>query len=204
MTPERFGHGLVLGKFYPPHRGHKHLIESAAARCDAVTVLVMAASCESIPLADRVGWLRADLASLPAVVVTGVRCDAPVDFADPMAWDAQLAVMRAALRQAGQRPMDAVFSSEPYGAELARRLGGCHVAVDPARRAVPVSASRIRADPAGCWHHLTPAVRAGLAARVVVVGAESTGTTAIARGLAARYRDRGGAWARTRCVPEAG
>lgn len=41
-------------------------------------------------------------------------------------------------------------------------------------------------------------------ARVVVVGAESTGTSAIAELLGEEYRRRGGVWARTRCVTEAG
>src|SRR5690606_31059858 len=43
-----------------------------------------------------------------------------------------------------------------------------------------------------------------LARRVVVVGAESTGTTTLARALAAHYARRGGVWAATRWVPEYG
>lgn len=216
MTAATFGHGLVVGKFYPPHLGHEHLIRSAARRCAAVTVLVMAARCETIPLADRVAWLRASLTGVAGVTVTGVRCDVPVDFADPNIWAAQVAVIRAALRLGSQaradgpRPIaaqprvDAVFTSEPYGAELACWLGARHVQVDQGRASVPVSATQVRSDPAGRWHYLAPPVRAGLAARVVVLGAESTGTTTIARALAGHFRSVGGAWARTRCVPEAG
>jgi nicotinamide riboside kinase len=54
------------------------------------------------------------------------------------------------------------------------------------------------------WDQLIGPAQAGLAARVVVLGAESTGTTTIAELLAAHYRQRGGAWAHTVCVPEAG
>lgn len=197
-------HGLVVGKFYPPHRGHHFLIEQAAARCAQVTVLVMAAGCETLALADRVAWLRAGCAGLPGVTVAGVRCDVPTDFSDAAVWTAQVAVMRAALERGGRPPVDAVFSSEAYGTELAARLSAGHVSVDPGRRAVPVSASQIRANLAGCWDDLTDPVRAGLAARVVVVGAESTGTSTIAGLLAGHYRLRGGPWARTRCVAEAG
>jgi HTH-type transcriptional repressor of NAD biosynthesis genes len=92
-----FAHGLVIGKFYPPHRGHQHLIDSAARACTQVTVLVMAARCETIALADRVAWLRAACRDRPAVTVTGVTCDVPVDYRDPAIWTAQVAVMRAAL-----------------------------------------------------------------------------------------------------------
>jgi HTH-type transcriptional regulator, transcriptional repressor of NAD biosynthesis genes len=199
-----FPHGLVVGKFYPPHRGHQYLIERAAALCARVTVLVMAAGSETLPLADRVAWLQASCARRPAVTVAGVRCDVPVDFGSTAIWAAQLAVMRAALEGNERPPVDAVVSSEPYGDELAARFGAKHVCIDPGRASVPVSASQIRRDLAGCWDDLLAPVRAGLAARVIVVGAESTGTSTIASSLAGEYRRRGGVWARTRCVTEAG
>jgi len=200
----QFSSGLVVGKFYPPHRGHLNLIEAAAAQCRRVTVLVMAARAETVPLADRVAWLRAACAGLPAVTVAGVPCDVPVDFASEAVWAAQVAVMSAALEGRGLPGPDAVFSSEPYGDELAVRVRARHVCVDPGRVMVPVSATQIRADLAGGWDQLVGPAQAGLAVRVVVLGAESTGTTTIAGLLAAYYRQRGGAWARTVCVPEAG
>jgi HTH-type transcriptional regulator, transcriptional repressor of NAD biosynthesis genes len=200
----RLGHGLVVGKFYPPHRGHQYLIGQAAARCAQVTVLVMAAGCETLPLADRVSWLQAACGGLPTVTVIGVRCDVPVDFGDEAIWAAQVAVMRAALGGNGRPRVDTIFSCEPYGDELAAWFGAEHVCIDLGRSAVPVSATRIRPEVALHWDDLISAAQAGLAARVVVVGAESTGTSTIAGLLADHYRRRGGAWARTRCVTEAG
>jgi HTH-type transcriptional regulator, transcriptional repressor of NAD biosynthesis genes len=202
--PGPFGHGLIVGKFYPPHLGHLRLITQAAVGCHAVTVLVMAARSETLPVQDRVAWLRAACAGHSGVTVSGIACDVPVDFGDPVIWAAQVAVIRAALDRDRRPPVDAVFTSEDYGPELARRLGADHVAVDPARRTVPVSGSRLRADLSGHWEYLADAAQAALAARVVVVGAESTGTSTIAAMLAMHYRARGGAWGRTRCVTEAG
>ena len=199
-----FPSGLVVGKFYPPHHGHLHLIEAAAARCRELTVLVMAACAETVPLAERVAWLRQACGGLPAVTVIGVPCDVPVDFGSGPVWAAQVAVMIAALEGNGLAPPGAVFSSEPYGDGLAARLGAQHVCVDPGRVTVPVSASQVRADLAGNWELLIGPAQAGLAARVVVLGAESTGTSTIAELLAAHYRQRGDAWSRTRCVPKAG
>jgi NadR type nicotinamide-nucleotide adenylyltransferase len=201
---EPFRHGLVVGKFYPPHLGHHHLVSVAADRARLVTVLVMAAAAESLPLSERVGWMRAAHADRPTVRIVGVPCDAPVDYSDDTVWTAQVTLMRVAAAQGTDVPVDAVFSSEQYGDELAARLGAVHVPVDPQRRAVPVSGTQVRRDPAGCWHLLAPATRAGLAVRVVAVGAESTGTTTVAEQLAEHYRARGGAWTRTRCVPEYG
>ena len=42
-------HGLVIGKFYPPHAGHHLLISTAAACSGRVTVLVLSHEVESIP-----------------------------------------------------------------------------------------------------------------------------------------------------------
>ncbi|GAA1599017.1 AAA family ATPase [Streptomyces globosus] len=194
-----YGHGLVLGKFYPPHAGHHHLVDTAAAQCDRLTVLVCAASVESVPLADRVAWMR-DAHPQPGVRVVGAVDDIPVDLHDPAVWDAHMAVFRKAVPE----PVDAVFTSEEYGTELARRFGAREVLVDPARSRFPVSGTAVRADPVGCWPHLGPAVRAALARRVVVLGAESTGTTTLSRELAAHYRARGGVWAATGWVAEYG
>ncbi|MFF5976379.1 AAA family ATPase [Streptomyces sp. NPDC012769] len=193
----RFGHGLVLGKFYPPHAGHHHLVRTARERCDRLTVLVCASSVESVPLADRVAWMRE---IHPDALVVGAVDDHPVDLHDPEVWDAHMAVFRAAVPET----VDAVFTSEPYGEELARRFGAASVCVDPHRLRHPVSGTAVRADPVAHWDRLEAPVRAALTRRVVVLGAESTGTTTLALALADHYRRRGGVWAGTRCVPEYG
>ncbi|MFE7750305.1 AAA family ATPase [Streptomyces sp. NPDC057428] len=193
----RHGHGLVLGKFYPPHAGHHHLVRTARDRCERLTVLVCAASVESVPLADRVAWMRE---AHPDARVVGTVDDIPMDLNDTAVWDAHMAVFAAAVPE----PVDAVFSSETYGAELARRFGAESVLVDPGRTLFPVSGTAVRADPAGCWDYLEPPVRAALTRRVVVLGAESTGTTTLALALAEHYRRRGGTWARTGYVAEYG
>lgn len=193
----RFGTGLVIGKFYPPHAGHHALIEAAAAACDQVTVVVAPASHESVPLELRLAWLRE--AAPPNVRFAGVYDDHPVDYADPLAWEHHVGVFRAA---AGSDRFDAVFSGEAYGEELARRFHA--VAVTEDRGVIDVSGTAVRADPVAHWDLLGPGVRSWLTRRVIVVGAESTGTTTMAQALARQFRLRGGVWARTRWVPEYG
>lgn len=205
-------HALVIGKFYPPHAGHLHLIDTARAACERVTVVVMAAACESVPLEQRVTWLRDTYRDTPQVEVVGVSDDVEVDYGSPTAWDAHVALMEAALARATVRAgrpsahacVDLVVTSEPYGAELAHRLGARELCVDRERSSFPVSGTAVRADPVAHWSHLPAAVRGGLARRVVVLGAESTGTTTVSTLLAERLRARGGVWAHTRWVPEYG
>ncbi|CCH29797.1 AAA family ATPase [Actinosynnema sp. NPDC047251] len=198
-----FTHSLVLGKFYPPHAGHHHLIRTAVARSARVTVAVLASSVESIPLASRVRWLRAEHAGTPGLVILGDVDDHPMDFHSDPVWELHMGVARAVLARRAildgdpaSAPVDAVFSSEHYGDEMAKRLGARHVLVDRERVAHPVSGTAVRADPRAFWPHLAPATRIGLAARIVVVGAESTGTTTLSRELAAHL---GAPW-----VPEYG
>ncbi len=197
----KYRHGLFIGKFYPPHRGHHQVIRQAAAACERLTVLVMASIAETVPLADRVAWLRAEHAGEERVVVGGIRCDAPMDIGDEQVWQTQVAIMRAGIRAAGQQDkVDAVYSGDSYGPELARRFDAALV---PMTRD-GLSATGVRADPAGLWGDLAPATRAGLTTRIVLVGAESTGTTTISRLLADHYGRLGAPWARTAWVGEYG
>jgi HTH-type transcriptional regulator, transcriptional repressor of NAD biosynthesis genes len=190
----RFAHALVLGKFYPPHAGHHALIRAAAARSVRTTVAVLASSVESIPLADRVAWLTEEHAEDAGVAIIGDLDDHPINFDDDAIWDLHTGIAAAVLarraiaeRDPAAAHADVVFSSEKYGPELARRLGATHVLLDLDRVAHPVSGTAVRADPAGRWHELAPATRAGLAARIVVLGAESSGTTTLSRDLAAHF-----------------
>src|SRR4051794_23510707 len=189
-----------MGKFYPPHAGHHALIRRAARECDRVVVAVVASVAESIPLADRVAWLAAEHAEDGNVRIVGTRCDAPLDLTDDVVWRAHVAVVAAAARAGGAATVDAVCSDEEYGAALAARLGAKHVRVERDGR----SSTAVRRDLAAMWDVLAPATRAGLTTRVVVLGAESTGTTTVAAALAERFKARGGVWARTECVAEYG
>ncbi|MER7534486.1 AAA family ATPase [Streptomyces sp. NPDC097704] len=169
---KRYGHGLVPGRFHPPHAGHHHLVRTARDRCERLTVLVRGSSTEPLPLEDRVDWMRE---IHPDVLVVGGE------------------------EYTGPEQVDAVFTSEPYGDGLGRRLGAETVHVD---RVPPLSDTAVREDPAAFWDFLEPPVRAALTRRVVVLGAESTGATTMALALADHYRRRGGVWARTRYVPD--
>lgn len=208
----RFRHGLVVGKFLPPHAGHDLLIDAAAAACERVSVVVAGPDGGPVPLVRRAAWLAASHAAQPGVVVLAAVDDHPVDYDSPAVWDAHMAVFETAVARgavlAGLEPaaavVDAVFSSEPYGAELARRLGAANVCVDHGRVRRPCSGTAVRADVIGHWDDLAPSVRAGLALRVVFVGAESTGTTTVSQGVAEALRARGGTWAATAWVGEYG
>ncbi len=185
-----YKHGLVIGKFYPPHKGHNYLIREAARQSEHVTVVAMASSVETISLAERVAWLAEEHASEPNVRIVGVQCEAPVMLTSEPVWRAQIAAMEAAIRQVSTDPVDACFSSETYGVGIAERFGATPVIVDKERITVPISATAVRGDLSAQWNMLSNPTRRGMACRVVVLGSESTGSTTLSKSLAEHYKRR--------------
>jgi NadR type nicotinamide-nucleotide adenylyltransferase len=176
--------GLVIGKFYPPHRGHKLVIDAAIAQTDQAVVIVCAKPSDSIPGEVRGQWLQ-DIHPKARVMVIDDRYDPN----DSQVW------AQNTIRWLGRAP-DVVFTSEDYGDRYAQLMGSKHVSVDRTRERMPVSGTAIRTDPYANWEFIEPAVRGWFAKRVCVVGAESTGTTTLAKALAEQLQ--------TECVEEYG
>lgn len=177
-------HGLVVGKFYPPHKGHKYLIDTAASQVEHLTVIVCDHVSQTIPGELRGAWLREIHPNVDVIVIPD---DLPDDRSDLWAENT--------VRVLGKAP-DVVFTSEDYGEPYARYLGCDHVLVDRQRISVPASGTLIRSEPLEHLDLLEPCVRAYFVKRVCVIGAESTGTTTMAKALADVYR--------TEWVPEFG
>lgn len=172
--------GLIIGKFMPPHRGHRHLVEFALHRVDALTVIIFTKRHEPIPGALRAAWVRL---LFPEATVLHVEEEHPVDFQNPGVWDLWIGAIRRVYPVGPTK----VFSSEAYGEELANRLGAEHVMVDRARRSVPLSATAIRTRPLDHWDDLPACARPWFVRRIAIVGAESTGKTTLAASLAAHF-----------------
>jgi len=216
---KRYRRGLVVGKFCPLHRGHMYLVDTALSACDEL--LVISYTKPDFPRCDTVtrgGWLAALFPQAARLVVddavlaealrrgeiarpvTVPHNDAPADEHRRFcAW---------LCRTLGGGAVDAVFTSEDYGDGFAAVLSAefsadlqhahrvDHVCVDLARRAVPVSGTQVRADPAAWRAFLDPRVYADLIDRVCILGGESSGKTTLVEALAAALG--------TTAVPEVG
>jgi HTH-type transcriptional regulator, transcriptional repressor of NAD biosynthesis genes len=174
MNPDepRYPLGLVIGKFYPPHRGHQLLIDTAIAQSREAVVIVCAKPNDTIPGDLRGKWLREIHPSARVMVI-----DDTYDENDSQVW------AENTIRWLGRAP-DAVFTSEDYGDRYSALMGSKHVCVDKGRGRVPISGTAVRQDPYAAWDYLEAPVRGWFTRRVCVIGAESTGTTTIARALA--------------------
>jgi NadR type nicotinamide-nucleotide adenylyltransferase len=174
---------LLLGKFAPLHRGHQQLIETALSENDRVLAMIYhAPDVTPIPLPVRAGWIRA---LYPQVEIIE-------------AWDGPLQVSHAPeiqrqhedyiLGRLGGRRVDAFYSSEFYGEHVSRALGAVDRRIDPERAQIPISATAIRAAPYQHREFLAPLVYRDLIARVVFLGAPSTGKSTLAAALAQRHK----------------
>lgn len=181
-------HGMVLGKFMPPHAGHVYLCEFARRWVDELTIVVGSTAAEPIPGAQRVAWMRELFPFDRVVHLANENPQRPWEHPD--FWDIWKASLQGVL---ATRP-DFVFGAEPYNADFAQVLGARFVAVDHGRTVVPVTATDIRADPLGHWQHIPRCVRPAFVKRVSIIGPESTGKTTLAQAVAEKLR--------TKWVPE--
>jgi HTH-type transcriptional regulator, transcriptional repressor of NAD biosynthesis genes len=157
-----FPTGLIIGRFNPPHLGHSYMIDWATERCDRLVVFVNTRSGELVPGHLRAAWL-AELH--PRVTVVEVAHELDTDFGDEGLWAKWMELLRS------KWPLptgpDALFSSDHYLDELARRFGAVAVVVDPERTNVPISATQIREAPADHLDRLAPPVRAWVEVNLV-------------------------------------
>jgi HTH-type transcriptional repressor of NAD biosynthesis genes len=212
--------GLAVGKFYPPHRGHSKLIQTMLNECPIGLVAVCHSSVENIPVEDRIAWLKE---AHPDAIFFPVFDDTPVEYTD-QTWGWFLdALMDGLDGVCGggydgflEPPIpypDRVYSGEHYASEFAERLNQryderifrdepmfpdqdtiTHRQLD--RSELICRATDFRKNPTRFWPQLIPGARAALCKRVVVCGAESSGTTTLAKAL--------GNWYQTTVVPEYG
>ncbi len=146
-TP-KFQTGLVIGKFYPPHRGHKYLIDTATSQCKKVTVIVCWKPSEVIPGNIRAKWIK----HIHPNAEVELLHDYQLDDDDSKGW------AKFTIDYLGYVP-DAVFTSEDYGDPYAKFMGATHVEVDKARTTFPVSGTLVRSNPQKYFNYLEPCVK---------------------------------------------
>jgi HTH-type transcriptional repressor of NAD biosynthesis genes len=191
MTDMKYKNGLVLGKFYPFHEGHKFLIESANTQCEKLTVLVCSLQNETIPGNLRYDWIRQTFksADINVVHITDELMQYPRGDEDEFFWDIWTGIIMRELPD-----IDVIFTSEDYGKELAKRISfkypNMHidsVDVDTLRKTYPVSGTAIRDNPLENWQYIPTIAKPYFMKKIILVGPESTGKTELSKALAKHY-----------------
>lgn len=182
VKTDQYDLGVIVGKFYPPHLGHEHLVNTGIAQCKKLFVIVCVKPKE-MPGKERANWLQENCAGAEIIVFEQVE---EMDDNDSELW------ARKTIELVGDIP-DACFTSESYGEPFAKALGNdsskvvADVRVDQPREKVPVSGTLVRRSPFECWDYLSPNVRQYYSRLIILVGAESTGKTTLSKTLTEHF-----------------
>lgn len=167
-------HVLVLMKAMPPTTGHKDLIEFASGLGSLVLVM-------DYKKDEPMVWERED-ALRRMVDGKGILYTYNVEEQDPEApgfWEQWDDILKFA-----KSTCDYVVASEPYGAEVARRIGARFIPYDIERSLNKTKATNIRENPVPFWSGLAPEFKKHLKTRITVFGAESNGKTTFSKDVA--------------------
>jgi HTH-type transcriptional regulator, transcriptional repressor of NAD biosynthesis genes len=186
--------GFIGGKFLPLHLGHVYAIVHASSMVDELYVVLSHSEkrdlelCERtemsyIPARIRLRWLSQLTKDMPHVRVISIEDDQGNEDYD---W-----VQGAErIKEEIGKPIDFVFSSELEYSEIFEKLypTSKHILIDPTRRQVGISATKIREE--GVFHHwafLPDLVKPYFVKKVVIVGTESCGKSTLTKNLAKIY-----------------
>lgn len=144
--------GVVVGKFYPPHKGHRYLIDTALKNCDQLTVIVCVKEEQTIPGKLRESWLKQIHPKAKIILADDniPENQSPEDYSK--AW------AEYTIQLLGFVP-DVAFTSEEYGERWTPYMGCRHFLVDIKRETIPCSGTMIRNNPMKYLDLLAPPVR---------------------------------------------
>lgn len=208
----KYNHGLVLGKFYPPHLGHLHLIIESKKRCKQLTVVISSISKEVIPGHLRFSWLK-ELLPDNGIEIIWIQDENPqYPEEHPDFWQ----IWKRSIQRVLKSPIDVIFTSEEYGEPLANTLNCKHECIDLNRNQFPISATKIRNAPLKSWDFIPDLIKPYFLKRIVLTGPESVGKSTLAKNLAnyfqtsfvseyaREYLDRQGRYVIASDIPEIG
>jgi HTH-type transcriptional regulator, transcriptional repressor of NAD biosynthesis genes len=185
--------GVIIGRFEPPHKGHLHLIDSAAKQCDILHVMVCYKDGDEIPGKFRYESLRYIYDKNPNIIVHDILHDYPNYPNEANSKDEFYDIWVTEVYNHVPKP-DYVFTSTDYGDEFAEYLGVKHILIGSkfdetgvARDVVPVSGTDIRKSCFDHWDFIPDIVKPYFIKKVVLIGPESSGKTTMAKLLSKHF-----------------
>lgn len=179
--------GLVFGKFYPFHKGHKALIKFALKQCDELIVLVCGSDKETIPTKLRVDWVESSFGNgkNKRIIIKGFDYK-EAELPNTSESSRVVSQLWASKFRETLPFFDVLISSEKYGDYVAEYLDIKHISFDPNRKNQSISSSMIRQNPFEHWKFIAKTARPFFQKKVVILGTESTGKTTLCNTLS-RY-----------------
>ncbi len=145
--------GLTLGKFYPFHKGHQYLIETALSEVEHLIVMVYDSPEDAkISVEVRANWIRALYPQVEVIEAKGVPRD--VGYSEEIQNKHVLFILSFLKGKA----VDAFYSSEAYGEKMSQALGCHNRLVDTDRVYLGISGTAIRENPSAFQAYVEPLV----------------------------------------------
>lgn len=130
--------GFTIGKFAPLHKGHQYLIETGLKEMDKFIIIIYETDVIKIPLEIRANWIK----SLYPNVEIRFAYNPPKQYGlDKESVDIQMEYLVQIL---GNIKPTHFYSSEEYGASVAKYLNIIDRRIDNERKIVPITATKIR------------------------------------------------------------
>ena len=194
--------GLIVGKFFPFHKGHLELIKYGKENCQKLIVLMC--------LEDRFQYpknyfenISQELKELDSSIIFKVlpeKSYLKYSYSDQdeevsRAWARAIFenirhmshtgfhLNPRELGQAFITKVNKVFSSEVYGDNFAKHLGAEHIVFELERETISISGTQIREDLISNWDYLTDSSKKSFQRRLVVTGIEGSGKTTFIKTL---------------------
>lgn len=196
--------GFLLGKFLPPHNGHRFMCDFALGFCDHLFILVCSLSNEPIDGKLRYKWMKEMFAAYGNRVtirhLDKVMPQEPSEHPDFWKIWRDECYDQCTKNMTHDRQPNFVFASEEYGMPLAAELQKKYeevsglpysiefIPVNIDRSIIPVSGAAIRNDPYSNWEFIPREVRPHFVKKIVIYGTESCGKTTVTKALAEEYK----------------
>jgi HTH-type transcriptional repressor of NAD biosynthesis genes len=181
---KKYKNSLVLGKFFPPHKGHVYLIDTAIENSENVNVLLCYNKDQNISGEIRFNALKSIFKDNKNVNIQLVDDgDLPQYDWECESLDEFYSHWVPFVYQFVDK-LDVVFTSEDYGNDFAKYLGIEHYLVDKERKKYPISATKVRTNPLENWEFIPNEIKPYFIKRVVLMGPESVGKSTLTINLA--------------------
>ena len=130
--------GFTIGKFAPLHKGHQFLIETALKEMDKLIVVVYDTDLIDIPTEKRAEWIKE---LYPNVEIKFAHNPPSKYGLDEDSVNIQMKYLTKIMEN--EKPTH-FYSSEKYGASVAKYMNIVDRRVDSERKEVPISATIVR------------------------------------------------------------
>lgn len=130
--------GFTIGKFAPLHKGHQFLIEKALKEMDEFYIIVYETHLIKNNVKQRANWIE----KLYPKAKILYAYNPPSQYGlDKESVKIQIDYLKSIIKNI---PVTHFYSSEKYGEYVAKNMNVIDVRVDPERKHVPITATKIR------------------------------------------------------------